>query len=594
MMCARRVVALVFVSVLFICLNATAIRINPTWVEFTGEYGQWVSKNITITNDENRSVNVTIEPSASLSGCYISNPSVTIPPHGVVNITLGVELTSDTYGFVIYSWDNQQMNQFVLLSPHESNVTVEMYPAEPQAGGSIVFLLNPFVEGIGFIYVIDSNAMHTFNITNGMAFTKLSPNDYGTAVAVFRGENFQARKVFYIKGVSGEEKELVINAPEEVNLSERKNVEVKYGNEPLSDVQVGVTEPDGDSYVMITDEEGKISVEFDEEGTWSFHASYAGKEADASVNVVAQSTQPQHNISLTISAPSKVKVGEKKWITLFMDNNPLPNTPMTVVYPDGSITAITTNQFGQYQFLFEQVGKYKFMVNYKGTTTQSIVTAEKREMNLTVPNSGLVGNYITITAEPKATITITGGGTEITDKIPSSGKYSFMPEKSGKYTVVVESDYAKGSAEITVYEKPTIVIYDELRRQVQEAKKNHQYLIYVTDSDGNVIESIPSVNVKLPSGIVQNIVLVEGEGVWTPDMAGQYIFSTKKYGFYDTATLVMTVKGSSGGELAGYAVLLACLIIVLVAVKYRKKIAERVGKLRKKEEKEEKEGEELE
>lgn len=601
-------------GVLCICMCAllmgfsdvNALIIQPSWIEFTGEHGTWQNKNITIINDENRTINVTIEPSSAISDCYISRPVLTLEPYESTNITLGVQLYDNTHGFIFYTYDGQQLNQFVLLTPYESNVSVEMIPESPAPGGSIVFLLTPYVTGGGFIYVPSNGNIHYFNISFGMAFVSLSPSDCGDAVAVFQGEDFQARKVFTIKGKENVTY-LTIEAPEEVDIDETVAIRLMYGNSPVPDLPIYVTEPDGDEYIKITDSDGTISIKFDKEGMWNFSAEYNGKTATATVTVSGsqqnqnqsqnQSQQQHQQVSLTIVAPNSVEVGEKKWITLKANGNPLPNNPMTVEFPDGSINAYTTNQFGQIQFTFDEVGTYKFTATYMNASAYKEVSVSKKVLNITAPSKGLVGQYVTIHAPAGASIRIEGGENVIVDKVSENGEYAFTPTKAGKYSIRVETATAVGTAEINIYVKPSIVVYDINHQEVEKGEKGKQYLVCVVDKNGDFIKDIDIVKVREPSGFSQDILLVDGQGMWTPELAGVYTLSTEEVKYYAGSTLSLVVGGGGGG---GYDVLIGvvvCIAIVgIVSYKYRDRIMARFRgeKGGEEEEEEEEEREEVE
>ena len=95
--------------------SASALVVSPSWVELNGEYGDWANTNITLTNDENKTINVTIEPSSVLSDMYISYPSVTLQPFENKTITIGAQM-ENKHGYITYTWGNNQFNQFVLLT----------------------------------------------------------------------------------------------------------------------------------------------------------------------------------------------------------------------------------------------------------------------------------------------------------------------------------------------------------------------------------------------------------------------------------------------------------------------------------------------
>ena len=556
------------VSILMlVAVPTNALVIQPSWVEFTGNYGTWQMKNITLINDENKTIDVTIQPSSALSDCYLSRPEITIPPNSKVNVTIGVQLSSETHGFILYTYGGQQINQFILLTPEKNNVSIDMIPPTPTPGGSIVFLLNPYVNGAGFVYVAKTNAIYNFTIMNGLAFVSLHANDVGDAVAVFQGANFHTTKIFTIRGAVTSELKLI--APSTANLNDNVALTLKSGSEVVPSVPINITEPNGNNYYKTTDSSGKINVKLDKQGVWHFSASYNGNTTTASISVGGGGA----NVMLV--APDSVKIGDKKWITLVANSNPVPNNDVMVLYPDGSMQAFSTNQYGQFQFLFDQVGTFKFTSNYQGSNAAKSVVVQKKEANITVPDKAFVGSSVVMSVPAGASITITGASHNIHDTV-SGTSYSFFPDRAGKYSIHVETKYSKADATLYVYEMPSISVYDMNHNPVINAEKGKTYTIYVTDRYGNHL-NVSSVKVQDPSGFTTVLNVAGGYAVWIPDKAGTYTISTPKQGFYYTSSKTISVlTHHSGGWAYAYAII--ALVAILLIVKYRDRIIHKIKK----------------
>jgi len=574
----------VIMAMVFFVAPATALTVEPQWVEFNDEYGTWVNRNITLTNDENATVNITIEPSSVLSDCYLSYSTITLAPYETKNITLGVQM-KDAHGYITYTYGGEQFNQFVLLAPISGNVTVDMLNEHPYAGDTVGFMLTPWVSGIGYVYVPESGNIHSFNTTWGMAYAKLSNNDVGEAVAVFSGENYHARRTFTIGGEAPNISELVITIPD-VDFGDTADVTLMKGSTPIPDNNIQVTEPDGNNYIKVTDGDGSISVEFDKNGTWTFYAEYGSQNVTKSITV-QNNNPPSNNVQLSISCPD-VTVGSKQWVTVYADSTPVPSLPVSVQVPSGGIFSYTTNAMGQLQFSFDEVGTYKFSASYQGSNTQKDVKSAKSDMAITVPENALLNQYVTITVAAGSTIKIEGG-TTITD-IANTGDYSFKPDKKGRYTVTAETDTEKGTAQFDVYDTPVISIYDVNHNKVNNPVKGHQYYISVVDSNGNDL----NIDVKStePSGWSDDVMNNE----WRPTATGYYTLSTDQSGYFSSASLSVLVVDSYGNGTSYYMIILvlAALIGMVVIAKKKDKIKEWRTKISHKQaEEEENEEEEI-
>jgi len=571
--------------------SASALVVSPSWVELNGEYGDWANTNITLTNDENKTINVTIEPSSVLSDMYISYPSVTLQPFENKTITIGAQM-EDKHGYITYTWGNNQFNQFVLLTPMMGNITVQMLNDNPKPGDTVGFLLTPYVNGAGYVYVPASGNAYDFIITWGMAFVKLSAEDYGDAVAVFNGDTFHTRTVFTIEGEKPSE-HLELSAPNNLDVGTSSHVTLLLDSVPVPNATVDITEPGGNNYFKITDDNGRIALNFDKKGVWQFSAEYNGMTANATVQVNAEDGGGEEETSLSIDVTATVTIGDKKWITVRADGNAVPNCPISVYMPDGGMTEYNTNTMGQLYFTFDTVGSYRFIASYHGATAQKDVTVNKKQMSIVVPDKAMVNTYVTIKTDAGATITIDGGGQHVVDT--SSGEYTFKPTSKGKYTVSATTDTSSGGASFDVYEMPTIAVYDAKDNRVTDATTGQQLQVYVMGSDG-VITDIDHINIRSPSGKPSTVVLTDGTGLWVPETTGTYTLTTDEKGYYSEASTSITIHGKSGGGMNNIVGVVAALILlVIVVMAYKRKIP--IDKLRKfkgkKEEEEEERGEEV-
>jgi len=560
-------VILVGIVLVMLLPSINALQISPSWVEFTGNAGDWQSKNITIINDENKTVNVTIEPSSAISDCYISRPKITLGPDEQTEVTIGMQLTSPKHGFIFYTYNGQQINQFILLTPSGKNVSVDMIPAQPKAGGTIVFMLEPYdVRGAGFVYVVRTNRIYNFTIINGLAFVTLSQHDFGDAVAVFQGSDFQARKVFTIEGSEGM---LTINTPKNVNVGEKITVHVEYAGNPLK-CNVNITEPSGNSYEKKTDDYGNISLVIDTAGEWKFKVSYKGMDAEATL----QAGGGGQAGNLMIAAPSDIHVGDKKTITVVSGVSPASNADVMIQYPDGSVKMYQADANGQVTVNFTMAGSYHITASYGGNIASKNVNVEKGQLQISFP-TGFVGQTVVIPAPANAKVEITHGSKTITGTASYNG-YAFVPDSAGIYEIHVETNDGKADGTVTVYETTNIEIYDSHNNPVVNGIAGKQYTIHVVDSNGNPVD-IGSVKIVDSKGNSISLSLNGGIGTWIPKKAGQYYIESPTHGIYWKATKTIIIQ-EGGGNGYIYAIALAIIIAIAVIVRYRDKIFSRFRK----------------
>lgn len=551
-----------------------AIVVSPAWMEFSGNTGEWVMKNITITNDEDKTVNVTIEPSSSISNCYVSNPKIVLAPNESVNISVGIQITKSAYGFLSYTADGEQFSQFILLTPSGRNVTVDMIPASPQAGGTVVFMLTPYnTRGIGFIYVTGTNHIYNFTIINGLAFVSLAKNEHGMAVAVFQGDDFQTRMVFQIGGGTP----LTITAPDSVNSGDKINIHVEYNGNPV-ECNVNVTQPDGNEYIKSTDSNGDMSIVAGISGKWKFTVNYKGNTVSKEVNVTGSSG------NLIIAVPSDITAGEEKTISVISGFSPAANAHVMVQYPDGTVKLFNADSNGQLKFNFTSAGIYEITASYGGATATKTVDASKKELNINIPSQGFVNTPLTIPAPEGAKVVIENGN-KINGRATSNG-YTFTPTSPGDYAIHVETSDGYADGTIKIFLTPQIYVYDSNNNPVMQGEAGKTYRIFVSDGSGNPV-SLAYTTISDSMGRQTQISLNNGYGTWIPDKGGQYTIETPKTGNYYNAMKMIMIQNPSAGGYAWVGITAVILLLVAaIVVKYRHKI---FGVMRKEEEEEEEE-----
>ena len=570
------VILIVGVILVMLMPGINALKVEPSWVEFSGSAGDWQAKNITLINDENKTINVTIEASSAISDCYISNPKITLAPNERANITIGMQLSESKHGFIFYTYSGQQMSQFIILSPSSRNVSVDMIPEKPKSGGTIVFMLNPYdTKGIGFLYVIGTNRIYNFTIINGLAFVSLSKYDYGDAVAVFQGSDFQARKVFTIQGGGSL---LHISAPENVNAGDTITVNVDYAGNPVK-CDVNITEPSGNYYTKSTDSNGSLNIIAGSPGTWKFTVEYAGEKATASVSVGGSSG------GIVISAPSNIQAGESKTITVISGMAAAAGANVMVQFPDGSVKIYRSDSAGQVNITFAMAGKYVITASYGGATSSKTITVEKRYLDISIPSAGFVGSTINIPAPDGSKIEIEGNGKTITGTAGDNG-YDFIPSAPGEYTVHVETDDAEAESTLNVYKTTSVEVYDSSGNPVVSGVPGRRYSIKVVDSSGEPAK-IDYVTITGDNGQSIRIPIADGMGYWIPAKPGQYIIESPVSGNYWKSAKSIIIQEEGAGDYGIYIAAIVIIVLIAIGIKYRDRILSKLNINKFKEEDEE-------
>ena len=521
------------------------VDVSPAWLEISGTYGDWVNKTVTISNNGDDPVNVSVEPSSALSDMYVSHPYVTVGANSTRTVTLGVQM-DDIHGYVTYTWQGGQFNQFVLLTPSMGDISVTLLNKHPNPGDTVGFMLSEWVSGSGYVYIPDSDNIHNFEIQNGMAFTSLSSDDSGTAVAVFTGEGFMTRTSFNITGESEEPSGLHISAASPVDIDDTETVSVTYNDNPLTGVYVDVSPPSGGIFYKNTDENGAVQVTYDTSGDWDIHVEYQGYNDTVTVNVEDNGNGGNGGNGdggeLSIDAPGSVSVGGSEWITLTYNGDMLANHPINIRTPEGAIEPYSTNSMGQLRYTFNDVGDYRLTASYNDMSDSHDVTVDKTMMDISGPSEAMVNTPVTLTVDQGAAVTVEGPAGKSTGTATGS-TYTFTPAQLGTYTVKASTTASSGSTSFKVMGKPTLRIFDMRGNHVANAVKGELYTVSVT-YNGDTVNT--DISVTSPSGFTETL---NNTNTWQPRMTGRHTVNIDATGYYKETSIPVEVVGNGDGGL---------------------------------------------
>jgi len=536
--------------------SSDMVEVSPAWLEITGTYGTWVSRDVSIYNPNGHEVNVSIETSSALQSAYISHPTLKIPADGHRNITIGIEMR-DGHGYITYTSGGMSFNQFVLLTPSMGDVCVELLNAHPRPGGTLGFLLSEWVTGTGYVYIPSSDNIHNFQINNGMAFVQLTAVDTGDAVAVFSGEGYRARKTFTITGETGTPTGLILSASSSAEKGDTVTVVATYNDQPLPDLYLTVSSPT-ETFYKKTNSVGAISLTLTREGTWTIAASHMGVNKTVSIDV-GEGGGNGDDVSLSIDCPGTVTVGAQEWITLLVDGNTLPSHPLTIRTPSGAIEAYSTSTMGQLRYTFSSVGSYRISFTHSGSTKNMDVNVQRGSMAIDAPDEAMAGQPVTVTVDQGSSVTMEGpAGT--TTATATGTSYSFTPAHVGTYTITAETTTSRGQKSIRVYARPIMRLYDMMGNAVATAVTGNVYTVVVSH-DGDPIDT--QVKATAPSGFT---IVLNDTLTWIPRMEGRYILSSQKTGYYMSADLPVTVTSSGGGIGSPRLYYVATILIIVAAI----------------------------
>lgn len=267
------------------------VSITPSLIPFDGAGGDTVVEMVTLKNNENSSVDISIQYDAV--GLTIVPDDVLLGPNASETVGIVYIIQSNaTSGNITFEWIGSILVVSVDIDeaedePSQVEAPVEIFPSSPRSGSSIAIFFTGEHEGCsasgflhcnGFIYQVD--------MVNGFGIVSLDGGAYGIATLYLFGgavSEEDSRKTFAIE--RGESKFLQFSASKTATVDSGVEATLTFGGELLGNQEVTVTSPSDISDTYITDNKGRIEFTVDEIGRWRLMTTSGGQMATASTEV---------------------------------------------------------------------------------------------------------------------------------------------------------------------------------------------------------------------------------------------------------------------------------------------------------------------
>ena len=436
----------ILLLVVFVFGSANALQVQPNDITIEGEAGDFSMQTITLFNDYNIPVNVTI--TASNLDCFLPVTTVSLQPYASYQIPIGFYLNESKKGFIIYQCETNFVYQSVEVNAQKEDIRTVIYPEEPRAGDTIAIMLmsDELINAHGFLLCTSSGKVYQVVITDGIGIVKLNDSEpAGIAILRIVGENISPiYKTINITEAQVSQDYITISAPTKKKSGESATATVVYNGKPIS-TSVEVIKPSGETMTLYTGADGKVTFTVDEVGKWTIHASKGNVEATASIdvtrNTITLECMPEEPIvgdTIKIYAPSDD-------FNVFADNEELEVS--------GGKAYFSPEEPGDYTIVaYNSTSEGKLTIHVKNTV---IIRAKDEDGYLSIPYKASKmdnvmfevydynGNRIT-----NCIIDISGNGKNY--KVNSWSYFKF--EEAGTYAVSFagNDEYAPASITITI------------------------------------------------------------------------------------------------------------------------------------------------
>lgn len=439
-------ILLIFISmVLSISTCVSALDVTPQILTIDGSPGSFQIRTITLENKENASVNVTIAVSPLIGSYYLPLSSYKLDPYESKMIQFGMTINSTMTATITYFYGNDYFTQIVMINATRKQPTILLAPSTPQAGKGVTVMLisSRLLDAQGMVICSETDNRYPFTIDKGIGTFKLNTSEEeGTAIMRLISNDFEP--IFYSFNITGgtgsepTEPELCINVSQDVDIGTSKIVTLKLDDNPVEGTFI-ITKPNGNQELKTTDSKGRISIEFDLSGLWTLNAESGDYTVTKGVRVAKQSIEielPHTDVVTGKACQIQIEPSmtcdissDTKSYTFLSDNSGIVR--WTPEYP-GLYTIDAYNDEGSgtamlevWQFLDIRVtqGSYNTGTLQKGLTTDVMVVDDSGEVV-----SSIDSIEITDTKNFPVTVDL------------HNGKLSWIPEKTGVYTLKVYDD----------------------------------------------------------------------------------------------------------------------------------------------------------
>lgn len=226
--------------------------------------------------------------------------------------------------------------------------------------------------------------------------------------------------------------------------------------------------------------------------------------------------------------------GATQNLQVFYGGEPI-HAIVTIKTPSGKTYSKSTDMDGKTSFQVGETGEWILTANvYDGSITASFNVTPK-PLQLTVPETGVINQQITIQTQQGATVIIQKDEMTWQYTADSEGKISFIPPFPGKYSVIARTDTQQNKATFSVKTKTNILLKNENNEIITKIQINKPVLIQITDDTNKPLTATGDIEIQADGFPIKTFTLTGGSILWTPQQ--QATMYTLKYNPSDTFTL---------------------------------------------------------
>lgn len=454
---------IVLSSVLFAATfaeSAMLVSFQPNHFTFSGLKGQIVNRTIVLTNQGNQTAIIKMKYNAT--GLLVIPQTITLNVSSSQNVLILYTLpTNISLGNISLSLSELNLsvtvNYTVNLQPI-IQAPVEVFPNPPISGSDIAVFFTGTSKGLiarGFLYV--NGFIYSVDI-NGFGIISLDKNAYGPATLYLFGNSIlsnQSMKTFTIQ--QGSALLVTINMPQESMIDADVPVIVKYGQDPLGNAEVKITDPDGNQETYTTDNQGKIEFTATAIGKWKATVTSGNQMASASTEIkygtlplgLAEDTPPQLGSTTTIVTIANTKV-DVYIDDMFESSHTAPSDGLIPLPITKGGTYILKGELEnkRSQFTFNIPGRAEIII--MDASTQMQVTNLQRNTRYDIRVTDASGNPL---SEAESLWISNPSGTQEMLSL-SEGMGTWYPMTDGLYTLSVDDTSTVGGNSRTITIKP--------------------------------------------------------------------------------------------------------------------------------------------
>ncbi len=282
-----------------------------------------------------------------------------------------------------------------------------------------------------------------------------------------------------------------------------------------------------------SDSNGYVKFTINEAGSYTVIASKTGYEDS---EIITINVKIKEGMDIDIE-PIKQAISKDVVITITSGGNPLGGAEVTIKRPDGETDVLSTSSAGKVIYKPTLPGTYDVTVK---KTAYETTTSSFKAMNffdITIPENPKLHEEISVMVknqdgDPVEDASVALIGTDITGLTSSEGRFIFILEKTGEYTLTIKKEgYEEFSKEISIYGELQLRVAPEI------LDLEDSVTIEVLDENGQRIEA--NIQIIKPDGEQETI--VKNSHTFIVKLAGRYDITASK-DYYAPSSSSFTVN----------------------------------------------------